>query len=259
MSHETRKIAALSPASSSDVFGLWANPVVALALIAVWITFVIVFNGEPELDKAVSSFFFTARPCPAGVAGTVCGRFAAPRDWGLPELRQALQILPAAVAIVVAAALARDFAAGLRWTEATVRFKAAALGALALGPGLLVNVILKDHWGRPRPYSTDLFGGTLPFVPAGRLTDYCHANCSFVSGEASSIFWLLCLVPLVPPRLRLRAGIALSALAVLGSGLRVAFGGHYLSDVVLGGLSTLVVFSCLSVVVEYLARRSGYG
>jgi lipid A 4'-phosphatase len=32
-----------------------------------------------------------------------------------------------------------------------------------LGPGLIVNVILKDHWGRPRPRQVDLFGGTMQY------------------------------------------------------------------------------------------------
>ena len=32
--------------------------------------------------------------------------------------------------------------------------------SLLLGPGLLVNVILKDNWGRPRPGSVVEFGGT---------------------------------------------------------------------------------------------------
>jgi lipid A 4'-phosphatase len=242
-------------AGPSVEFGPWANPVLALSLIAVWILFVVLFNGEPGVDKAVSAFFFTAKPCVANATTLVCGRFTAPSDWGLPELRQAFQILPAAVAIVVAAILVRDLSAGLRWKDARVRVEAALLATLAIGPGLIVNVLLKDHWGRPRPYSTDLFGGHLPFVPAGELTNYCHSNCSFVSGEASSIFWLLCLIPLFPHHWRLRIGIAFTVIAVLTSGLRVAFGGHYLSDVVLGGLSTLVVFSCLAVVIEHAATR----
>jgi lipid A 4'-phosphatase len=36
----------------------------------------------------------------------------------------------------------------------------------------------------------------------------------------------------------------------------VAFGGHYLSDVVLGGLSSLVVFAALATLVEGLHRAA---
>lgn len=39
------------------------------------------------------------------------------------------------------------------------------VATLALGPGLLVNVALKDHWGRPRPIDIAQLGGTEHFVP----------------------------------------------------------------------------------------------
>jgi hypothetical protein len=39
-----------------------------------------------------------------------------------------------------------------------------------LGPGLIINLVLKDHWGRPRPRQIVEFGGRYeyvqPFVPA---------------------------------------------------------------------------------------------
>ena len=38
--------------------------------------------------------------------------------------------------------------------------------AYALGPGLLVNTVLKIYWGRARPYAIAEFGGTDAFTPA---------------------------------------------------------------------------------------------
>jgi hypothetical protein len=38
--------------------------------------------------------------------------------------------------------------------------------SLALGPGLLVNGIFKDHWERPRPRDIIEFAGELPYAPA---------------------------------------------------------------------------------------------
>jgi hypothetical protein len=62
---------------------------------------------------------------------------------------------------------------------------------LALGPGLLANVLLKDHWGRARPLHVTHFRGTDRFTawwdPRGR----CSANCSFIAGEPSGAFWTL--------------------------------------------------------------------
>ena len=37
---------------------------------------------------------------------------------------------------------------------------------LLVGPGLVVNGILKDHWGRARPAEIIEFGGTAHFSPA---------------------------------------------------------------------------------------------
>ena len=37
---------------------------------------------------------------------------------------------------------------------------------MALGPGLMVNTIFKDHWGRPRPVMLEVFSSAQPFVCA---------------------------------------------------------------------------------------------
>jgi lipid A 4'-phosphatase len=62
------------------------------------------------------------------------------------------------------------------------------IATLALGPGLLVNVALKDNWGRPRPGHLKQFGGDQDFVPWWDPTGQCEKNCSFVSGESSAAF-----------------------------------------------------------------------
>ena len=114
---------------------------------------------------------------------------------------------------------------------------------LAVGPGLVTNLLFKDHWGRPRPEAVDLFGGTLPFVQAWRVTNYCVANCSFISGEASSAAWLLGLAVLVPSAWRPAALKWLTGFAILVSLDRIAFGGHFLSDVLLGWGFTLLMMA----------------
>jgi lipid A 4'-phosphatase len=234
------------------VAGLWADPVLSLALLALWIALALVFNGEAWIDRQVSALFFAVLPCPQGSSAMACGFFPASAQPFWQALRNFLHYLPATVAVVVAASLARDLAAGRRLEDAQFRFKGTAVLAFLVGPGLVVNVFLKQHWGRPRPGSTDLFGGDLPFVAAGAWSDACPSNCSFVSGEAASAFWLLCLVPLWPAPSRGKAAVAIAAVACVTCGLRVAFGGHYLSDVVLGGLSSLVVFALVATLVEGL-------
>ena len=57
---------------------------------------------------------------------------------------------------------------------------------LALGPGLLANTLLKDHWGRSRPIDVIEFGGADPFTPWWNPGGPCPNNCSFIAGEPSA-------------------------------------------------------------------------
>ena len=68
----------------------------------------------------------------------------------------------------------------------------------ALGPGLLVNVALKDNWGRPRPGHITQFGGDQRFNAFWDFRGECQRNCSFVSGEAASAAWTMAPAALAP-------------------------------------------------------------
>ena len=117
------------------------------------------------------------------------------------------------------------------------------LSTLVAGPVLLVNVFFKNHWGRPRPRDVDLFGGDLPFIGVWDITDHCYTNCSFVSGEASFAFWMMGFALVVPGRFRMPVAIVTGVIAGLLSFNRIAFGGHFLSDVVISVALTLLVMA----------------
>lgn len=103
--------------------------------------------------------------------------------------------------------------------------------ALALGPGLLVNVVLKEEIERPRPYQVVELGGPQAFVPAFAVPPPGASGASFVSGHASIAFYLITLAWVFPHRRRdwLLAGAAFGL--VMGA-TRMAAGAHFLSDVV---------------------------
>jgi lipid A 4'-phosphatase len=106
------------------------------------------------------------------------------------------------------------------------------LSAVILGPGLLVNMGLKDNWGRPRPRQVMEFGGEKHYEPPlspGLRCDDCH---SFVSGHASIGFCFFGLALLS----RSRKWLWLPAIAGTAIGVtRIAQGGHFLSDVLFSG------------------------
>jgi lipid A 4'-phosphatase len=111
------------------------------------------------------------------------------------------------------------------------------VAALAIGPGIVTNTVLKDHWGRARPYQVSEFGGSKEFTAAPLPADQCARNCSFVSGHAALGFSLIGFALLLPPG----RGRQIAVAAVLGFGAliglgRIMAGHHFLSDVVDAGL-----------------------
>lgn len=114
-------------------------------------------------------------------------------------------------------------------------WKRTAIGGLmvaALSSGVVVELGLKDHVGRPRPVQTDVFGGDMPFYPAFTLGPTPEKHRSFSSGHAAAGFSLMMLGLFASPVWRRRWFIiGLSAGAIVGLG-RIMQGGHYLSDIV---------------------------
>lgn len=115
------------------------------------------------------------------------------------------------------------------------------IATLALAPGLVVNVLLKDHWGRPRPIDVTQFGGDQHFVAWWDPRGDCPKNCSFVSGDVSGAFWTLAPAALVPPPWRALAYGAALALGTAMAALRIAAGAHFLSDTVFAGVFTFLI------------------
>ncbi|MGA2089317.1 MAG: phosphatase PAP2 family protein [Stellaceae bacterium] len=140
------------------------------------------------------------------------------------------EALPYFVALLAAGSAALIFVPGRR------RAGIFLLLALALGPGLTVNTLLKDHWGRPRPAQITEFRGNAHFVRAWEPSGQCRSNCSFPAGDPSVGFVLVAAAFLLPGK-RQRC-IAMAGAVGLGAALglmRIAQGGHFLSDVVASG------------------------
>ena len=119
------------------------------------------------------------------------------------------------------------------------------LGAsFTVGAGLIVNLGLKDHSHRPRPVHVREFGGDEEFRPWFRFDGACKKNCAFASGEAASGAWMIAPALLAPPPFQGVAVAVAILYAVAAGALRVLFGGHFLSDVLIGGLiSALTVMA----------------
>jgi lipid A 4'-phosphatase len=108
---------------------------------------------------------------------------------------------------------------------------------VVIGPGLLGNLVLKDHWRHPRPRDVQELGGTLRYVPApligreGGASFPCgHCTVGFLYGIGWWIWrrqrprWALA---------SLATGVTLGLLLGVG---RMAAGAHFLSDVIWSAL-----------------------
>lgn len=205
---------------------------VMIALFALLAATLIVFALWPGIDLAVSRLF------------TVDGHFAP--EVGLGRVgREFFRITPYALMILLTLAyVLRRFGVAAPFAPSG-RATFFIIAAMAIGPGLIVNLGLKDHAHRPRPINVVEFGGPDAFKPWDHFDGACGINCSFASGEASQGFWMLAPALIVPPPVRAAAVAAALVFGAVASFWRVAYGGHFLSDVIVGGLITMIVVVAL--------------
>ena len=135
------------------------------------------------------------------------------------------------------------------WNVKYIQYRKASMVlifTMIAGPGLLVNLVLKDHAGRPRPREITEFGGAEKFVCVCEQ-GATNEGKSFPCGHCSMGFYLA--IPFLFLRNRKKI-LAYSVLAVgVGYGIiigvaRMMAGGHFASDVLWAGLIVWLVALC---------------
>lgn len=209
------------------------------------------FIAFPRVDLIVSGWFY--RPGE--------GFWLARLPW-VEALRNGIWNL--SIAVFALSALALVFAAAGRPVPGIgARVVGFVFLLYLLGPVLLVNGVLKEHWGRARPVGVTEFGGTAAFTPPWLPADQCASNCSFVSGEGSAAAALaVAFLVLAPQARRLLSRRAFAAyvlagvlLPAAGLALRLLTGRHFLSDTVFAVLLVLALALCLHTLL--FRRRAG--
>ena len=115
------------------------------------------------------------------------------------------------------------------------------LSTILLSAVVLTNLTFKSYWGRPRPVVVTQFNGPQEFVPYWDPRGTCGRNCSFFSGEGATAFWAYAPAALTPPAWRPLAYVAATLFGITTSVLRMAFGGHFFTDVAAAGLVSFLV------------------
>src|ERR1700686_4794450 len=191
----------------------------------------LLFGIYPELDLKLAALFYDAAtrsfPLKLNTLAAIARDGAMGVAWGLA--------LPAIVAL--GAKLVRPDRPLLISGRAIIFL----LVTLLLSAGVLTNLTFKSYWGRPRPVVVTQFNGPDQFVPWWDPRGACGRNCSFFSGEGPTAFWTFAPAALTPPAWRPLAYAAATLFGVTTSLLRMAFGGHFFTDVAAAGLVTFLV------------------
>jgi len=194
-------------------YALWI-PAAVLALVPVlaWTT---------PLDTALARLFYDGSGWPVGQS--------APFDFAY-HYGQHLGFLPALAALaVLLAGLCRPKLA--KWR----RGAAFLLLLLAIGPGLLVNVVFKEGWNRPRPREIAEFGGQYSYQAPFVMGEDASGKKSFASGHAAMAFFFLAPYFILLARNR-RAGLFWLSFGIAWGlfvgAARIAQGAHWFSDVI---------------------------
>jgi membrane-associated PAP2 superfamily phosphatase len=193
----------------------------------------VIFGLFPQLDLMISAPFNAMVMSGQNFSTRLYPPLMLARDFGL--------WIGTAVIVPVIAALVLKFLLPRRRLLLSGRAILFLIATIALGPALLVNVVLKDHWGRSRPIDVTQFGGTEHFVAWWDPRGDCPGNCSFVSGDVSGAVWTIAPAALVPQPWRALAYGAALALGIGMAAVRIMAGGHFLTDTVFAGLFTFLI------------------
>ncbi len=211
----------------------------------------LLFGLYPELDLKVAAFFYDTATKTFPLKSVTWAMIA--RD-GAMWVAWAL-VAPAIIAFVVK--LIRPVKPLMMSGRAMVFLMVTML----LSAIIISNVIFKGHWGRPRPVVVTEFNGPLEFKAWWDPRGACPKNCSFFSGEGATAFWTYAPAALTPPQWRPIAYVAATAFGLATGGLRMAFGGHFFTDVLFSGIASfLVIWLAYALIYRWPSTRlTDYG
>lgn len=203
-------------AKNKDLLAASGLTLACVVMVLVW----------PSMDLAIAGWFY--RPGEGFFANAWWPIRAVYK--GVPWL---LQLALVASVLILLRAMVQPGKVPLYWW----RHALAWVLVVAFGVGLLVHNALKDQVGRPRPVHVQPFGGPAPYIPALQLSSYCDTNCSFVSGHAAGAFSIMAFGMLACRRRKLQFLWGGLVFGTLVGAVRMAQGGHFLSDVFFAALA----------------------
>lgn len=125
----------------------------------------------------------------------------------------------------------------------------------AIGPGFVVNYVLKENFGRARPHQTEYFGGEKKFTTAFRITDQCSHNCSFASGHAAMGYFFTAIAYVMNLAYFNRIYISGLIFGTIVGISRIMMGGHFLSDVMTAAFVVLTLNHLIFIIWQKILKN----
>jgi len=197
----------------------------------------LLFYWFPDLDLRASGLFHRG------------GRFFLDHSWWTTMLHRSVAYFVGVALAAIVGIWAFDKLRGRIECRVGGRTVCYLFLVLILGAGLVVNVVLKDGFGRARPRNVVEFGGLQAFSPPFVVSGECESNCSFSSGDSSGAFFSLAFVLAFGRRRAML--VAALAYGALVSFSRIAAGAHFLSDTV---ISFFVMWITADALHHYMLR-----
>lgn len=194
----------------------WLIPTVLMLLLAPF---------TPWIDLAVTGVFYT--PDPLGIDRFSSGAFV--------EFMFNYGIYPAWIVTVLAGVMPLF---SKKWRSPSLVW----ILTFAIGVGFITHLVLKDHWGRPRPKQVTEFGGPQEFRPfySPNFFHQPEPSKSFPCGHCGMgfVFFAAALVGrrLGNKLIEWAGWIIAFGLGTLLSITRIMQGGHFTSDVLMSAL-----------------------
>ena len=203
-----------------------------------------IFGDHPEIDMAIARTFYLGD-----------GQFLGNQSAVSEALRQTFVVAFWVCCVLIVVGLCVTQLRRPQWLSLQRRQWLFLALCLIAGPLLVTNLGFKDHWGRARPHQVIEFGGQQTFSGPLVPSSECKHNCSFVSGEASSVFMLLFAAALV---FRSQAPLLILVGTFMGSlaGLtRISQGAHFLSDVIFAGVFMAMIAASLDLLLGAISTK----
>ena len=103
---------------------------------------------------------------------------------------------------------------------------------------VIVNLMLKNTWGRARPNDILQLGGKENFTAWHVFSQNCENNCSFVSGDAAVGFSIIALYFISEKKIYVWLAIFFGTLFGV---TRILEGGHFFSDIIIAGFLIFIL------------------